>query len=75
MLFISTSALAQNKEDYAKVENHKMDSILDRSAPCTIYSKQSEKLKTTTIVRLYRFKNARVKKELSFKTKNNALLA
>ena len=46
-----------------------MDSVLDGRPVSAISGWESKKVETQKIARLYRFKNARIQKELAFKTK------
>lgn len=46
-----------------------MDSFLDNRPASPIFGWESKKVATQKIARLYRFKNARIQKELAFKTK------
>ncbi|NNE03694.1 MAG: hypothetical protein HKN52_11070 [Eudoraea sp.] len=71
LLFLGTTLVAQNRIDHDKVENHKMDFVLGHSPSGSLHSKEIKKSKATTVARLYRFKNTRIKKELSFSTRRN----
>lgn len=71
LLFLGTSVVAQNQIEHDKVENHKMDFILGHSSSGSLHCKEIKKSEATTVARLYRFKNARIKKELSFSTRKN----
>lgn len=65
ILFISTAAQAQNATTQVKVETVEMTIV-------TATEKNEVTLeKTTEVARLYKFKNARIKKALSFTTKRN----
>ncbi len=65
IFFIGMSAQAQNNTNDVKVETIEMGIVTE-----TTYELNLEN--TTEVARLYKFKNARVKKELSFSTKRNA---
>ena len=65
IFFIGTAAQAQNNTTDVKVETVEMSIVTE-----TAYELKMET--TTEVARLYKFKNARVKKELSFSTKRNA---
>ena len=65
IFFIGTAAQAQNNTTDVKVETVEMTIVTE-----TAYELKMET--TTEVARLYKFKNARVKKELSFSTKRNA---
>ena len=65
IFFIGTTAQAQNNTTDVKVETVEMSIVTG-----TAYELNLET--TTEVARLYKFKNARVKKELSFYTKRNA---
>jgi hypothetical protein len=69
VLFLSAGVFAQNQQDHAKIENHQMDSLLDSGPSGTISGWKSKKVESQKVARLYRFKNARIQKELAFKTK------
>lgn len=71
VLFLSTSVVAQNRIEDDKVEIHKMDFVLGHSPSGSLNSKEIKKSEATTVARLYRFKNTRIKKELSFSTRKN----
>jgi len=71
VLFLSTSVVAQNRIEDDKAENHKMDFVLGHSPVGSLYSKEIKNSEATTVARLYRFKNTRIKKELSFSTRKN----
>ncbi|WP_297765963.1 hypothetical protein [uncultured Muriicola sp.] len=63
IFFISFAAQAQDNTAEVKVETAKKEIV-------------TETAKENSVARLYRFKNSRIKKELSFKTsKNTAKLA
>jgi len=80
-LFFSVVALANTSDNrlelnpkisnYGQVESTQMDTLLDASnSVATEYTK----VKTTSekeVARLYKFKNSRIKKALSFRTKRN----
>lgn len=64
IFFIGTAAQAQNNTTDVKVETIEM----------TIVTETAKELKVETkseVARLYKFKNARIKKALSFTTKRN----
>ena len=71
VLFFSTVAVAQKAENNDKVDILKMDIVLvtgnDTDGAFEKVSVGNEK----SIARLYRYKNSRVKKELTFSTKKN----
>jgi hypothetical protein len=69
VLYLSAGVFAQNKQDHAKIENHQMDSFLDSRPSGAISGWESKKVESQKVARLYRFKNARIQKELAFKTK------
>ncbi|SMP11625.1 hypothetical protein SAMN06265375_1011465 [Muriicola jejuensis] len=52
-----------------------MDLVLDGRPVPPVSDKQIEKADIQKVARLYRFKNARVKAELSFRTKKKNLTA
>ncbi|NNK21224.1 MAG: hypothetical protein HKP07_07940 [Flavobacteriaceae bacterium] len=60
--------------DHAKIENHQMDSLLVNRPDYSLFNKKIKKAETEEIVRLYRFKNARIKSELAFKTKKQRFI-
>lgn len=61
-------------KDHAKIENHQMDSLLVNRPDYSLFNKKIKKAETEEIVRLYRFKNARIKSELAFKTKKQRFI-
>ena len=71
VLFFSTVGIAQNTVSNDKVDILKMDIVLvtgnDGDGTFEKVSISNEK----SIARLYRFKNSRVKKELTFSTKKS----
>ncbi|MEX0315605.1 MAG: hypothetical protein AB3N18_15620 [Allomuricauda sp.] len=64
VIFFGTLAMAQDTSKEVKVETTTVGVELD----ITI---QVETEKETEVARLYRFKNSRIKKALSFRTKRN----
>ncbi len=65
VLFIGVSAQAQTATEEVKVETIEMTIV-------TATVKEELKLETKTeVARLYKFKNSRIKKALSFTTKRN----
>ncbi len=65
VLFIGVTAQAQNTTEEVKVETIEMSIV-------TATEKEEVKLETTTeVARLYKFKNSKIKKALSFTTKRN----
>nr|WP_288932802.1 hypothetical protein [uncultured Allomuricauda sp.] len=62
--FFGTMASAQNISKEAKVD------VLTEGVELNVEINDTIK-KDTKMVRLYKFKNSRIKKELSFKTKKN----
>lgn len=71
ILLFGAVALAQKTTDYGKVETFQMDIVLDASLPVSYNSGQIEATKEDAVARLYKFKNTRVKKALTFTTKKN----
>jgi hypothetical protein len=65
IFFIGTAAQAQNNTTEVKVETVEMTIVTETAYELNLETK-------TEVARLYKFKNARVKKELSFYTKRNA---
>ncbi len=65
IFFIGTAAQAQDNTNDVKVETVEMSIVTE-----TAYELKLEK--KTEVARLYKFKNSRIKKELSFYTKRNA---
>ena len=64
IFFIGMSAQAQNNTTDVKVETIEMTIVTETAAELNLEN-------TTEVVRLYKFKNARVTKALSFTTKRN----
>ena len=71
ILLFGAAALAQKTTHYGKVETLKMDIVLDSSLPVSHNSGKIEATKEDAVARLYKFKNTRVKRALSFSTKKN----
>ena len=65
IFFIGTAAQAQNNTTDVKVETIEMTIVTETVKELNLETK-------TEVARLYKFKNARVKKALSFTTKRNA---
>ncbi|WP_190809320.1 hypothetical protein [Flagellimonas sp. S3867] len=64
VIFFGTLAMAQDASKEVKIETTTVGVELD----ITI---QEETKKEIKVARLYKFKNSRIKKELSFRTKRN----
>ena len=64
IIFFSTFAVAQSNTEEIKVETISKSVVLVNEVEQTVNEDNK-------IARLYMFKNSRVKKELSFKTKRN----
>lgn len=62
---IATTAQAQNTTEVLKVTTIEMSAVTETKAKLNLNE-------TTTVARLYKFKNARVTKALSFRTKRDA---
>ncbi len=71
ILFTGATALAQNPKQNDKVDSIEMGIVMVDSIADAFDSKMVSINSETTIARLYRNKNARVKKELAFITKTN----
>lgn len=71
ILFTGASALAQNPKQNDKVDSIEMGIVMVDSVTYAFDSKTVKIDAETSIVRLYRNKNSRVKKELAFITKTN----
>ena len=65
IFFIGTSATAQVNTQAQKAATYSAGVVLDIEI-------KKDSTSNDQVVRLYKFKNARVKKALSFKTKRNA---
>ena len=65
IIFIGTAASAQDTNETVKVDTIEMG-IVTQTTPSVI------KERTQEVARLYKFKNSRIKKELSFTTKANS---
>jgi IS4 transposase len=72
-LLICAGSVAQKTKDHAKTERHQMDRILDGGPALPVYRKQITEVKAEKIARLYRFRKARIRAELSFRTKKQNL--
>ena len=64
IFFIGTAAQAQNNTNDVKVETIEMGIVTETAKELNLETK-------TEVARLYKFKNARVTKALSFTTKRN----
>ena len=64
IFFIGTAAQAQNNTTDAKVETIEMTIVTETAYELNLDTK-------TEVARLYKFKNSRIKKALSFTTKRN----
>ncbi len=69
VLFLSYGLSAQKQTTHAKMESNQMDTFLDSGSDDTLPGRKNKKVASKEIARLYRFKNARIQKELAFKTK------
>jgi hypothetical protein len=65
IIFLGAMAQAQNNATEVKVETVEMTIVMETNYTVPTNNK-------TEVARLYRFKNSRVKKELSFTTKRNS---
>ncbi len=63
-------ALAQNVENHDKVQSIEMGVVLVTGNDRVVSKKEMATQKENKVVRLYRYKNSKVKRELSFVTKN-----
>ncbi|MBT8281693.1 MAG: hypothetical protein KJO16_08955 [Muriicola sp.] len=72
IILFTAGIAAQNSKDHAKVENYQVDSFLVNRPDGSLFNREVKKAETEKIARLYRFKNARIKAELAFKTKNQS---
>lgn len=70
VLFIGVTAQAQNNTNEVKVETIEMNIVTVTSIEETTFEDVTTENKTE-VARLYKFKNARIKKALSFTTKRN----
>lgn len=71
VLLFGAAALAQNTTTDVKVEVSQMGIVLDSSIDAPVFTNEIAPTKENTVARLYKFKNSRVKKALSFNTKKN----
>ena len=68
ILFIGATAQAQNATELVKVETIEMTIVTNTTSN---ENKEAALEKKTEVARLYKYKNSRVKKALSFTTKRN----
>lgn len=68
ILFIGATAQAQNATELVKVETIEMTIVI---ATTSNENKEVALKSSTEVARLYKYKNSRVKKALSFTTKRN----
>ena len=71
IVVFGTVAMAQEVPTNAKVESTQMALVLDSSINTTVLIKEAAQNSDFQIARLYKRKNTRVKKALSFTTKRN----
>ncbi len=71
VLLFGAMALAQNTENNVEVESFKMDIVLDGGISAIVPSIEISKSEQNQVTRLYKFKNSRIKKALTFTTKRN----
>ena len=71
ILFAGAVALAQNPKQHDKVDTIEMGIVMVGSLSDTNDTKTFTITAETSIARLYRYKNSRVKRELTFITKMN----
>jgi len=71
VLLFGATALAHNTATDVKVEVSQMGIVLDSSIDAPVITNEITAAKENTVARLYKFKNSRVKKALSFSTKKN----
>ncbi len=64
-IIIGATAMAQSPSKEVKVETLTYEIVID------IKIEKATAVKTNTVARVYKFKNTRVKKELTFTTKRN----
>jgi len=73
VFFFCIGAIAQKTVEQPKVETVKTALVLVKPTVTIHSDKQQVKDAAPMVARLYRFKNARILKELAFKTKNTTL--
>jgi hypothetical protein len=71
ILFLGLTAQAQNIENNDTVEPLKMGIVLDSGIDTSNDYREVEITTEESVVRLYKFKNSRVKKALAFTTKKD----
>ncbi|WP_422081114.1 hypothetical protein [Ulvibacterium sp.] len=71
VLLFGAMALAQNTQTDVKVESIEMGVVLDGSLTFPVATFQGSQPVQDQVAHLYKFRNARVKKALSFRTKKN----
>ncbi|MFD0798254.1 hypothetical protein ACFQZJ_12350 [Maribacter chungangensis] len=71
VLLINATAVAQHTKNHDKVNIAQMDVVLVGGLPVFIALEKTGMETQNNLVRLYRYKNSRVKKALSFKTKKD----
>lgn len=72
IIFGATALANTNGTHDIKVETIEMGIVLDAGADAAIDFKEVEASEKKEVARVYRSKNARVKKAISFTTKNNS---
>ncbi len=73
ILLMSTGALAQKEPKHVKAKYSKVDLVLDARPVVVVFDKQIQRTDQTQVARLYRFKHARIRAELSFQTQKQHL--
>jgi hypothetical protein len=71
VLLFGAAALAQNTATDVKVEVSQMGIVLDSSINAPLFTDQNTAAEENTVARLYKFKNSRIKKALTFSTKKD----
>jgi len=71
VLLFGVAAVAQKPQVNVQVETYKMGLVLDASLPTTNLFIKVKTSNKNDVARIYKFKNTRVKRALSFYTKQN----
>ena len=71
VLFLSLNVNAQNTETNDTVEPFEIGAVLDNGVDTTYDLKEVKTTTEKSVARLYKFKNSRVKKALTFTTKKD----
>jgi hypothetical protein len=73
ILLMTAGAVAQKAKSHVQIECPKVDLVLVVRPVVPFNTQQDQKAAAKSVARLYRFKHARIKAELSFRTQRHNL--